>query len=131
MHSHRSTSLRRLTIADLRSVTGLIIGLYVTMHLSNHALGLISVRAGSSTDMGNGAVAFTTRPGVVIWQSKHSRGNRAANPVSATPLLHACIGSNPNFARTDDSLPLARAYRKHAVHAHPHSHRHRLHVRDC
>jgi adenylate cyclase len=40
-----STSTRRLTIADLRSVTGLIIGLYVTMHLSNHALGLISVRA--------------------------------------------------------------------------------------
>jgi adenylate cyclase len=37
--------MRRLTIADLRSVTGLIIGLYVTMHLSNHALGLISVRA--------------------------------------------------------------------------------------
>jgi adenylate cyclase len=46
MQSHRaSTSIRRLTIADLRSVTGLIIGLYVTMHLSNHALGLISVRA--------------------------------------------------------------------------------------
>ena len=37
--------MRRVTIADLRSVTGLIIGLYVTMHLSNHALGLISVRA--------------------------------------------------------------------------------------
>jgi adenylate cyclase len=46
MPNHRlSTSMRRLTIADLRSVTGLIIGLYVTMHLSNHALGLISVRA--------------------------------------------------------------------------------------
>jgi adenylate cyclase len=46
MQSHRTnTSRRRLTIADLRSVTGLIIGLYVTMHLSNHALGLISVRA--------------------------------------------------------------------------------------
>jgi adenylate cyclase len=46
MQSHRtSTSRRRLTIAHLRSVTGLIIGLYVTMHLSNHALGLISVRA--------------------------------------------------------------------------------------
>jgi adenylate cyclase len=46
MQSHQtSTSMRRLTIADLRSVTGLIIGLYVTMHLSNHALGLISVRA--------------------------------------------------------------------------------------
>ena len=39
------TSESVLTIADLRSVTGLIIGLYVTMHLSNHALGLISVRA--------------------------------------------------------------------------------------
>jgi adenylate cyclase len=46
MQSHRtSTSRRRLTIGDLRSVTGLIIGLYVTMHLSNHALGLISVHA--------------------------------------------------------------------------------------
>src|SRR5215471_18355511 len=38
-----STSRRNLTIADVRSATGLIIGLYVTMHLSNHALGLISV----------------------------------------------------------------------------------------
>jgi adenylate cyclase len=37
--------VRRLTLADLRSATGLVIGLYVTMHLSNHALGLISVRA--------------------------------------------------------------------------------------
>jgi adenylate cyclase len=37
--------MRRPTLADLRSVTGLVIGLYVTMHLSNHALGLISVRA--------------------------------------------------------------------------------------
>ena len=37
--------MRRPTLADLRSATGLIIGLYVTMHLSNHALGLISVRA--------------------------------------------------------------------------------------
>jgi adenylate cyclase len=46
MQNHpASTSIRRLTIADLRSVTGLIIGLYVTMHLSNHALGLISVHA--------------------------------------------------------------------------------------
>jgi adenylate cyclase len=37
--------MRRPTLADLRSATGLVIGLYVTMHLSNHALGLISVRA--------------------------------------------------------------------------------------
>ena len=34
-----------MAIADVRSATGLIIGLYVTMHLSNHALGLISVEA--------------------------------------------------------------------------------------
>src|SRR6516165_1047608 len=46
MQSDRgSTSRRNLTIADVRSATGLIIGLYVTMHLSNHALGLISVEA--------------------------------------------------------------------------------------
>jgi adenylate cyclase len=46
MASQRVTTLaRRPTLADLRSVTGLIIGLYVTMHLSNHPLGLISVRA--------------------------------------------------------------------------------------
>jgi hypothetical protein len=38
-------STRKVTLSDLRMVTGLIIGLYVTMHLSNHALGLISVHA--------------------------------------------------------------------------------------
>ena len=37
--------MRRPSLGELRSATGLIIGLYVTMHLSNHALGLISVRA--------------------------------------------------------------------------------------
>ena len=46
MQSYRGrVSIRKLTLADFRSVTGLIIGLYVTMHLSNHALGLISVHA--------------------------------------------------------------------------------------
>jgi adenylate cyclase len=38
-------SIRRLTLADVRSATGLVVGLYVTMHLSNHALGLISLQA--------------------------------------------------------------------------------------
>lgn len=32
-------------LTRVRSVTGVIIGLYVTMHLSNHALGLISLNA--------------------------------------------------------------------------------------
>ena len=46
MQSHRDKiSIRKLTLSDVRSVTGLVIGLYVTMHLSNHALGLISVHA--------------------------------------------------------------------------------------
>src|SRR5438105_7859062 len=46
MQSHRDKiSIRKPTLADIRSVTGLVIGLYVTMHLSNHALGLISVHA--------------------------------------------------------------------------------------
>ena len=40
-----TSGLIRPTLGKLRSATGLIIGLYVTMHLSNHALGLISVRA--------------------------------------------------------------------------------------
>src|SRR6266550_6432304 len=44
-HVRMPGSTRRPTLADLRSATGLVIGLYVTMHLSNHALGLISVRA--------------------------------------------------------------------------------------
>jgi adenylate cyclase len=34
-----------ITLARLRSSSGIIIGLYVTMHLSNHALGLISLEA--------------------------------------------------------------------------------------
>jgi adenylate cyclase len=37
--------LGRSTLARLRSITGVVIGLYVTMHLSNHALGLISINA--------------------------------------------------------------------------------------
>src|SRR5262245_14954009 len=46
MQNHRgNASIRKITLADLRMVTGLIVGLYVTMHLSNHALGLISVHA--------------------------------------------------------------------------------------
>src|SRR5215813_7896565 len=46
MQSDRASTLRRnFAITDVRSATGLIIGLYVTMHLSNHALGLISVHA--------------------------------------------------------------------------------------
>jgi adenylate cyclase len=49
MQNHRGrTSIRKVTLADLRSVTGPIIGLYVTMHLSNHALGLISIHAQES-----------------------------------------------------------------------------------
>src|SRR5215831_6227628 len=46
MQSHRDRVwFRKITMAELRAATGLVIGLYVTMHLSNHALGLISVRA--------------------------------------------------------------------------------------
>jgi len=33
------------TLARIRSITGVVIGLYVTMHLSNHTLGLISLQA--------------------------------------------------------------------------------------
>ncbi|HEY7088470.1 MAG TPA: 2Fe-2S iron-sulfur cluster-binding protein, partial [Tepidisphaeraceae bacterium] len=33
------------TIVQIRLITGLIVGLYVTMHLLNHALGLVSVNA--------------------------------------------------------------------------------------
>src|ERR1700736_3928577 len=43
--SDRGGIARRLTLAGARSATGLVIGVYVTMHLSNHALGLISVDA--------------------------------------------------------------------------------------
>jgi adenylate cyclase len=49
MQSHRhNIPIRKVTLAHLRSVTGLVIGLYVTMHLSNHALGLISVHTQES-----------------------------------------------------------------------------------
>ena len=34
-----------MTLARLRTISGVTIGLYVTMHLSNHALGLISINA--------------------------------------------------------------------------------------
>lgn len=37
--------ISQATLARFRSGSGLIIGLYVTLHLSNHALGLISIQA--------------------------------------------------------------------------------------
>ena len=37
--------LERPILARVRSVTGVVIGLYVTMHLANHALGLVSLDA--------------------------------------------------------------------------------------
>lgn len=40
-----STVIPPTTLARVRSVSGVIIGLYVTMHLSNHSLGLISLQA--------------------------------------------------------------------------------------
>ena len=43
--SNRQRIAKTPTILQLRLWAGLILGLYVTMHLSNHALGLISVRA--------------------------------------------------------------------------------------
>src|SRR5262245_22192784 len=84
-----------------------------------------------STPVGDGAVAFATRPGAVVWQPEHSRGNRAADTISAAPLLHAHMGSHPNSAWPVDSLSVARPHRKHSRHAHPYWYRHRLHLRDC
>ena len=60
--------------------------------------------------MGNGAVAFPARPDAVVWQPEHSRCYRAADIVSAPPLLHARVGSNPDSARFNDSLPVARPH---------------------
>src|SRR5215475_600341 len=80
----------------------------------------LGARAGSSTPLGNGAVAFAARPGAAVWQLEHSRGNRAADTISAAPLLHASVGSNPNSAWPNDSLLAARPHRKHARHARPH-----------
>ena len=37
--------IARPSLAQLRSITGVMIGMYVTMHLANHALGLISLNA--------------------------------------------------------------------------------------
>src|SRR5262249_52053344 len=133
MQNHRGrTSIRKLTLADLRSVTGLIIGLYVTMHLSNHAIGLISVHAQEAgAAVGNGALAFAARPAAVVRQSEHSRGNCAGDIISSTPLLHARVGSNPNFAWPNDSLSVACPHREHQGHPHSYRDRHRLYLRDC
>jgi adenylate cyclase len=38
----------RITAGRLRSITGLVMGLYVVMHLANHSLGLISLQAQES-----------------------------------------------------------------------------------
>ena len=68
--------------------------------------------------MGDGAVAFAARPGALVWKSDQPCGNRFANLISAAALLHAGMGGNSNFARTNNSISVAGAYRKHSRYAH-------------
>jgi adenylate cyclase len=44
-NAFKGAAMPPMTLVSLRVATGLIIGVYVTMHPSNHALGLISLRA--------------------------------------------------------------------------------------
>jgi adenylate cyclase len=43
-----SRSSKTPTLIQLRLITGIVIGIYVTMHLANHALGLVSARTQES-----------------------------------------------------------------------------------
>ncbi len=47
-HPAKDMQTASSSLARLRSVSGIVIGLYVTMHLSNHALGLVSLQAQES-----------------------------------------------------------------------------------
>ena len=122
---------RRPTLGELRSATGLIIGLYVTMHLSNHALGLISVR-------GQEAV----RPWVMaLWHSPPGQLLLYGSLVThATIALYVLMRRRhyymPAWEGVQILLGLTIPYLllgphcKHARHPRSDWNRHRLHLRD-
>lgn len=123
--------IRRPTLGELRSATGLIIGLYVTMHLSNHALGLISVR-------GQEAV----RPWVMaLWHSPPGQLLLYGSLVThATIALYVLMRRRhyymPAWEGVQILLGLTIPYLllgphcKHARHPRSDWNRHRLHLRD-
>jgi hypothetical protein len=100
MASQRVTTLaRRPTLADLRSVTGLIIGLYVTMpSLESRARIDFSPRTGSAEAVGDGAVAFATRPGAALWQLECSRHDCADRAIPTPPVSHAANEVEPRIS---------------------------------
>jgi len=124
-------SMRRPTLADLRSATGLVIGLYVTMHLSNHALGLISVRAQEAVRPWVMAL-WHSPPGQVLLYG--SLGIHAA--VALIVLFRRRHCYMPAWEATQILLGLTIPYLLlvHIVNTRgtriPNRHRHRLHLRD-
>jgi len=102
------------------------------MHLSNHALGLISVRAQEAVRPWVMAL-WHSPPGQVLLYGSLSTHAAIALIIlfSATPYYM------PAWEAIQILLGLMIPYlllvhiRKHAGYAHPHRHRHRLHVRNC
>ena len=79
----------------LRTVTGLIIGIYVTMHLSNHALGLVSIRAQEAA-----------RPWVMaLW---HSPPGQVL--LYGSVFTHALLGLASLYARRHFRMPAWEAW---------------------
>ena len=77
--------------ARLRSATGVIIGLYVTMHLCNHALGLVSLNAQE-----------TARPYVMaLWHSLPGQGL-----LYGSLVIHAVCALAALARRRQFRLPL-------------------------
>ena len=123
---------RRLpTLIQLRLVTGLVIGVYVTLHLANHALGLISVDAQESA-----------RPWfMAFW---HSLPGQLL--LYGSLGFHAVLGLYSLVRRRSYRIPrwelgqillglsipylLLNHIGQHPRHPDPHADRHRLRLRD-
>src|SRR5438445_2420707 len=100
------------------------------MHLSNHALGLISVRAQEAVRPWVMAVWHSPPGQVLLYGSLSVHLRIALIVISTPPLSYAGMGGESDSTRPDNSLSVAGPHRKHPGHPHPYRYRHRLHLRD-
>jgi hypothetical protein len=89
---------RRVTLANLRTATGLVIGLYVTMQpVESRTWSNLSASAGGGEAVGDGIVALATRSDLVVWKLEQPR-DCGFDIVGASPAFTACQhGKRPKF----------------------------------
>src|SRR5881296_1083708 len=105
---HIMPSARRVRLAS-----GLVLFTYVTRHLANHALGLISRRHGGGTDLLPRLMAESDRVAVALLGMDGPRGAGILGRLSATYTTDAAVGGRAAGARPRHPAAARESHRRH------------------